>query len=320
MSQREGHPVFRDARPEDAEPLVDVFRAVLEDGRGMALPAADAFSVEKMRSHLARRAVALVVELDGALVGQGTLTAFGPAYVRHSMALAMHLHPRAQGRGVGRALLQALLARATNLERVELYVRADNDRAIALYRSSGFVLEGVRTALLRTPQGHVSDMIMTRHQRAPIAEKAVPVVLRPGRYGPDVLVFEHPYAGIQLAKGSVEPGEAPRDAAQRELEEESGLTADAHGDWTPLGSWIQPWPTVRTEVDAPLHRVHAFVAHARGTLPDHWVWQATGSPMEHGLTFHFRWQPLEVASVLPAFQETLERVRAWADSSRHRDA
>jgi len=36
-------------------------------------------------------------------------------------------------------------------------------------------------------------------------------------------MFRHPLAGIQLAKGTVEPSESPADAARRELFEESGL-------------------------------------------------------------------------------------------------
>ena len=40
---------------------------------------------------------------------------------------------------------------------------------------------------------------------------------------PEILMFRHPLAGIQLAKGTVEPSENPTDAARRELFEESGI-------------------------------------------------------------------------------------------------
>lgn len=54
------------------------------------------------------------------------------------------------------------------------------------------------------------------------AEKSCPVVLR-GRETLEILAFEHPLAGFQLVKGSVEPGESTDLAAVRELKEEAGI-------------------------------------------------------------------------------------------------
>lgn len=54
------------------------------------------------------------------------------------------------------------------------------------------------------------------------ADKSCPVVLR-GRETLEILAFEHPLAGLQLVKGSVEPGEPTDLAAIRELKEEAGI-------------------------------------------------------------------------------------------------
>ncbi len=56
------------------------------------------------------------------------------------------VRPRARGRGLGRALVGALLARARadRAERADLEVRAGNAAAIALYASEGFVPVGRR--------------------------------------------------------------------------------------------------------------------------------------------------------------------------------
>ena len=67
--------------------------------------------------------------------------------------------------------------------------------------------------------------------------KAVPVVLRTNHGRQEVLLFQHPLAGPQLVKGTVEPGESVSDASVRELAEESGLLrAHCVGDF---GTWEQ---------------------------------------------------------------------------------
>ncbi|MEP3667133.1 MAG: NUDIX domain-containing protein [Roseibium sp.] len=55
------------------------------------------------------------------------------------------------------------------------------------------------------------------------SRKVCPIVLRERREGIQFLGFEHPLAGCQLVKGTIEPRENDEDAAHRELNEESGL-------------------------------------------------------------------------------------------------
>ena len=57
--------------------------------------------------------------------------------------------------------------------------------------------------------------------------KACPVALHPDGAPLRIPVFEHPQAGLQLVKGTIEPGEDPTRAAARELFEESGLETRA---------------------------------------------------------------------------------------------
>lgn len=56
-------------------------------------------------------------------------------------------------------------------------------------------------------------------------QKVTAFVTRDLGEGPELLLFKHPNAGIQIPAGTVNPGEAPEDAALREVAEESGLTA-----------------------------------------------------------------------------------------------
>jgi 8-oxo-dGTP pyrophosphatase MutT (NUDIX family) len=58
---------------------------------------------------------------------------------------------------------------------------------------------------------------------AAVVDKVTVFVLRPSPTGPDLLLFEHPYAGIQIPAGTVELGEALEEAVRREVAEETGL-------------------------------------------------------------------------------------------------
>jgi 8-oxo-dGTP pyrophosphatase MutT (NUDIX family) len=55
----------------------------------------------------------------------------------------------------------------------------------------------------------------------PVVEKVTASVKRLARGCDELLLFEHPYAGIQVPAGTVETGEVPGAAARREAAEES---------------------------------------------------------------------------------------------------
>jgi putative acetyltransferase len=81
---------------------------------------------------------------------------------RHTGEIGITVHDDYTGRGIGRALLAALLDLADNtlgLKRVELDVITDNAAAIHLYESLGFEHEGIkRCALFRG--GQFVDLLM----------------------------------------------------------------------------------------------------------------------------------------------------------------
>lgn len=128
-----------------------------------------------------------------------------------------------------------------------------------------------------------------------LVDKSVALVLRAADRGQEVLVFTHPWAGVQVPKGTVEPGEAPAQAALRELHEESGLVLD--GPAHPIGTWE------RDLGDGEIHRWHLFAIVASTGLPDRWTHVATGSIEEEGLAFAYRWLPVDPA--LPAALDPL---------------
>jgi 8-oxo-dGTP pyrophosphatase MutT (NUDIX family) len=60
-----------------------------------------------------------------------------------------------------------------------------------------------------------------------IIEKVTAFITRKSRDGDDLLLFEHPNAGIQIPAGTVEDHETPEEAVVREVAEETGLTTSS---------------------------------------------------------------------------------------------
>jgi len=93
-------------------------------------------------------ALFLVAVAGGEIVGGLTFSAGTRPRLRHSGEFGVSVLREWWGRGVARALLETLLAWAREggvVRKVNLRVRADNERAIALYERLGFMREGRMT-------------------------------------------------------------------------------------------------------------------------------------------------------------------------------
>lgn len=92
----------------------------------------------------------LVAEVNGEAVGTSGLHPGGNTLRRaHAWYLGISVDPKAQGQGVGSALMRAMVDwadRWAGILRLELHVYTDNTRAIALYRKFGFEIEGTHRA------------------------------------------------------------------------------------------------------------------------------------------------------------------------------
>lgn len=106
-----------------------------------------------------------VAEEGGAVIGHAFLDPMGMAGNAHVYQLNIVVHPGHTGAGVGTSLMEAALEWARDqrsLEKVELSVRATNDRAIGLYRKFGFVEEGRLSRRVRTADGaFIDDVLMS---------------------------------------------------------------------------------------------------------------------------------------------------------------
>jgi L-amino acid N-acyltransferase YncA len=88
----------------------------------------------------------IVAEVEGAVGGWGSLNRFNPrpAY-DHVVDLSVYVERAWRGRGVGRALLQALIERARVLGYHKMVLAAfpDNRAGMALYERMGFTRVGI---------------------------------------------------------------------------------------------------------------------------------------------------------------------------------
>lgn len=101
----------------------------------------------------------------GALVGVGGLYRDTHRKARHrANVVGMYVAPEARGQGIGRALLDALVAHARSIEgvhRLELGVTTTNAPARALYRAFGFVPYGVQPDAYRADGRSWDSELMT---------------------------------------------------------------------------------------------------------------------------------------------------------------
>jgi putative acetyltransferase len=106
----------------------------------------------------------LVAVIDGKAIGMIFL-AREENRRSHVGSIGMAVHDAYAGRGVGTALVAAVVDMADNwlnLKRVELSVYADNARAIALYERFGFEREGLLRAFAWRNGAYADALTMAR--------------------------------------------------------------------------------------------------------------------------------------------------------------
>lgn len=109
----------------------------------------DAFAAELEQGHYYVGAY----DVDDRLLGYAGLAVVGRALDAEAEVHTIGVDPARQGRGVGTALLTALLARADERRATTfLEVRTGNDVAIGMYQAHGFEIVGLRKNYYR-PSG-----------------------------------------------------------------------------------------------------------------------------------------------------------------------
>jgi putative acetyltransferase len=160
---------IRRARPDDAAAITATMSDPVVARQLLQLPfGSEEFwrkRLTEMPAGSGSAEVMLVAELDGAVVGNAGVHPVAGVRRRHAAGLGIAVAQAAQGRGVGRALMAALVDwadRWAQILRLELTVYTDNAPAIALYRHFGFVEEGVHRAYALRGGVYVDTLAMAR--------------------------------------------------------------------------------------------------------------------------------------------------------------
>ena len=137
---------IRRAEPSDAEAMRKIFDSPKVIYGTLQLPFPYTENWRKRLAEPTDGAFSLIAFVNDEAVGQSGLYTF-PNYPRrrHVGQIGMGVRDDWQGKGVGSALMQAMIDLADkwlNLSRLELEVYTDNEAAIHLYKKFGFVTEG----------------------------------------------------------------------------------------------------------------------------------------------------------------------------------
>ncbi len=146
----------------DLDAALATFRAVATEGRWVGTEAGSDWVRRRdaMRAGLdapTRRSL-VVVAPGGAIIGTGSVDLAGYGVAHLGMALAAGW----RGQGIGTVLLDELVDAARDLgaHKVALEVWPHNARALALYRSRGFVEEGRLVRHYRRSDGALWDAVV----------------------------------------------------------------------------------------------------------------------------------------------------------------
>lgn len=161
--------MIRTASVEDAARIIELQKRVLKEDDFLVTTLEEfQISIEDEKKWIAARLdnareTFLVAEVAGELVGMLVFQSPPRKRLSHTGTFGMMVEKRYRGQGIGKSLIEELLAWAKqnpHIQKVSLGVFATNVAAIALYKKMGFTEEGRKVKEYKVKDGYVDDILM----------------------------------------------------------------------------------------------------------------------------------------------------------------
>ena len=162
--------LIREIEMNDAEQLNELIKKVESEadytlmgaGERQTTPEQQLTQVERILGQ--ENSTILVAEEEDKLVGYLLCMGGSAARIRHSAYLVVGIVREYRGKGVGTKLLQALdqWVKSRELTRLELTVVTKNGPGIALYKKSGFEIEGTKLQSLKVDGVYHDEYVMAK--------------------------------------------------------------------------------------------------------------------------------------------------------------
>jgi len=161
--------IIRTAEKKDAEKIIKIMKEVIEESKyTLAEPgeykATKTIEEDKIHTYFkAPGKLILAAEAAGKVVGFLEYSNWPLKRTLHCGMLSMFILKDYRDKGIGKLLMECLIEWAEKnpiIEKLSLAVFSTNERAIALYEKTGFVVEGRCPRDMKMPDGSYVDSIL----------------------------------------------------------------------------------------------------------------------------------------------------------------
>jgi RimJ/RimL family protein N-acetyltransferase len=160
---------YRAPSPDDAPLLLDYLKAVGSESDNLTFDGTFSVPLEKEREIIElwnrNPKIFVLVAFDGSKVaGMLHLQGSEKKRISHVGELGISVRKDYWGMGIGTTLIEAMIHWASHngVSKINLLVREDNDRAIALYSKMGFVMEGCTSRMFCIDGNYIDGIMMGR--------------------------------------------------------------------------------------------------------------------------------------------------------------